>query len=274
MNVYISERGLFSNDRHDYPISHANPVNKVEAPDRVSDNRSVVREAQTSFVAENTPAYNISISSMGKAALQSMVELSKNFDSYYDQLASDYTQNAVYNADEQTQGDPITDETVNEEEGITATTQNGTDNGVGNISENTIVGVEDINTRIQEAIYEPAADDSVQSIYDNVVSDVQNDQLFEETEGNLETEIIEDPGQIDVLSEDRSESIMNEPYVLPENDEIEPGSDRLLQPTVEERVNEEQVRENSRPDNNPVIREAMAAYNYQMSFAINLAMTQ
>ncbi len=268
MNVYITERGLFSNDRHDYPISHANPVNKVEAPEKVSDNYSVVREVEQAYVAENTPAYNISISSMGKAALQSMVQLSQNFDAYYDQLATDRAEdntsedtavdnrfdNAVQQDNAaQVQENRITDETVNE--GIV-----GTNN--------------DLDTRIEQKIYEPAEDDSLQTIYDNAASDVENDELFEETESTLETEIIEEPGQIDFIEEGIQETAMEEPYQVPDNNEFEPGADKLLQPTIEEQETNEQIKEEARPDNNPVIRQAMAAYNYQMSYSINLAMTQ
>ncbi|MCR5829414.1 MAG: hypothetical protein K6F93_03580 [Lachnospiraceae bacterium] len=276
MNIYISERGLFSNDRHDYPISHANPVNKVEAPGKVSDNRSVVREAETSFVAENTPAYNISISSLGKAALQSMVELSKNFDSYYDQMAADYTNNISEDkvSAEQTQGDRITDETVNEEGADATVVQNEAVNGTTGIGQNVLTPVNDLDTRIQEEIYEPAEDDSLQTIYDNVVSDIENGDLFEETEGILENEVVEEPGSVNVLGESEIELNTEEAFEVPAYEEVEPGADRLLQPTVEEQETQEQVREDARPDNNPVIRQAMEAYNYQMSYSINLAMTQ
>ena len=64
------------------------------------------------------------------------------------------------------------------------------------------------------------------------------------------------------------------PVQLADTDEVEPGSDRLVEPTIEEQETRQQVEESERPDNNPVIRQAVAAYNYQMSFAINLAMTQ
>ncbi len=268
MNVYITERGLFSNDRHDYPISHANPVNKVEAPEKISDNYSVVREVEQAYVAENTPAYNISISSMGKAALQSMVELSRNFDAYYDQLATDRAEDntsndtAVDNGfDSAVQQDDIaqvrdgriTDETVNE--GVV---------GINN----------DLSSRIQQEIYEPAVDDSLQTIYDNAASDVENSELFEETESVPETEIVEEPGLVDFIDGDTRENAIEEPYQVPDNNEVDLGSDKLLQPTIEERETDEQIKEEARPDNNPVIRQAMAAYNYQMSYSINLAMTQ
>ncbi|MCR4722046.1 MAG: hypothetical protein K5655_10005 [Lachnospiraceae bacterium] len=280
MNVFITERGLFSNDRHDYPISHANPVNKVEAPQKVSDNYSIVREVEQAYVAENTPAYNISISSMGMAALESMAELSKDFDAYYDQLASDYLGDRTADSEntENAQQDRIADEDAsNRINGVADNVVNGTDstfaNGVNGQKSVTAVA-NDLDTIIREEVYEPAADDSVQTIYDNAVSDVKQNELFEEAESPLETEIIEEPGRIDVLDEDISRLEQREPYQIPGNDEVEPGSDKLLQPTIEEREFEQEVREEARPENNPVIRQAMAAYNYQMSFAINLAMTQ
>ncbi|MCR5431417.1 MAG: hypothetical protein K6E95_02555 [Lachnospiraceae bacterium] len=277
MNVFITERGLFSNDRHDYPISHANPVNKVEAPESVSSERSIIREVQQAYVAENTPAYNISISSMGKAALQSMLELSKDFASYYDELASDYTEtNTAEPANnEEAQGGPITDETVNEEAVADTGLQNGVETGfINNSGENAPGITNTFDTRLQEELYEPVADDSLQTIYDNVASDIENVELFEETEGTLQTELVEEPGQIEVLNEETEELPINEPVDIPRDDEVEPGFDKLLQPTIEEQENDARVREDIRPDNNPVIRQAMTAYNYQMSYAINLQMTQ
>ena len=63
------------------------------------------------------------------------------------------------------------------------------------------------------------------------------------------------------------------PVNLAPEDLVEPGADRLLEPTIEEVETQQQVQETAQPENNPVIREAMAAYNYQMSYQINLAMT-
>ncbi|MCR5521239.1 MAG: hypothetical protein K6F44_04970 [Lachnospiraceae bacterium] len=280
MNVWITERGLFSNDRHDYPISHSTPVNKIEAPERVSDNYSIVREIEQSYVAENTPAYNVSISGMGRAALQSMVELSKNFDAYYDQLATDYLDERTAEPEdtEEVRGDRVTDETVDEGNvGVANDVVNGLDTGniYGPDGQESITEVaNDLDTRIQEDIYEPAEDTSVQTIYDNVVSDIGNEQLFEETEGTLEAQLVEEPGNIDVLNEIEPENALSEPVELADVSEVEPGTDRLVEPTIEEQENQEQVREALKPDNNPIIRQAVAAYNYQMSFAVNLAMTQ
>lgn len=280
MNVWITERGLFSNDRHDYPISHSTPVNKIEAPERVSDNYSIVREIEQSYVAENTPAYNVSISGMGRAALQSMVELSKNYDAYYDQLATDYLNESTAEPEDtaDVRGDRVTDETVDEGNvGAANDVVNGLDTGniYGPDGQESITSVaNDLDTRIQEEIYEPAEDTSVQTIYDNVVSDIGNEQLFEETEGTLEAQLVEEPGNIDVLNEIEPETALSEPVELADVSEVEPGTDRLVEPTIEEQENQEQIREASRPDNNPIIRQAVAAYNYQMSFAVNLAMTQ
>ena len=263
MNVYITERGLFSNDRHDYPISHSNPVGKVEAPEKVSDNYSVVREAQTSFVAENTPAYTVNISSMGQAALQSMAVLSKSFDNYYDQMQSDYLDDrtAAPENTEQTQEDRITDETA--DEGI-----NGVNRGL-----NTYDVANEIEDRFEEQLYEPAEDDSLQTIYDNQASDIENEVLFEETEPAAnEVEIVEDLSDVEFVNEVEEQPVTTPVNLAPE-DLVEPGADRLLEPTIEEVETREQVQEATQPQNNPVIREAMAAYNFQMSYQINLAMT-
>ena len=276
MNVYITERGLFSNDRHDYPISHSNPVGKVEAPEKVSDNYSVVREAQTSFVAENSPAYTVSISSMGQAALQSMAVLSKSFDNYYDQMQSDYLDDrtAAPENTEQTQEDRITDETADEGINGVMGNRNGIDTETAvNRGLNTYDVANEIEDRFEEQLYEPAEDDSLQTIYDNQASDIENEVLFEETEPAAnEVEIVEDLSDVEFVNEVEEQPVTTPVNLAPE-DLVEPGADRLLEPTIEEVETREQVQEATQPENNPVIREAMAAYNFQMSYQINLAMT-
>ena len=276
MNVYITERGLFSNDRHDYPISHSSPVGKVEAPEKVSDNYSVVREAQTSFVAENTPAYTVSISSMGQAALQSMAVLSKSFDNYYDQMQSDYLDDrtAAPENTEQTQEDRITDETADEGINGVMGNRNGIDTETAvNRGLNTYDVANEIEDRFEEQLYEPAEDDSLQTIYDNQASDIENEVLFEETEPAAnEVEIVEDLSDVEFVNEVEEQPVTTPVNLAPE-DLVEPGADRLLEPTIEEVETREQVQEATQPQNNPVIREAMAAYNFQMSYQINLAMT-
>lgn len=276
MNVYITERGLFSNDRHDYPISHSGPVHKVEAPDKVSDNYSVVREVEQAYVAENTPAYTVNISSMGQAALQSMAVLSKGFDNYYDQMQSDYLneRTAAPENTEQTQEDRITEETGNE--GVTGVTgnRNGIDTETAvNRGLNTYDVANEIDTRFEEQLYEPAEDDSLQTIYDNAVSDIENVALFEETEpAPEEVELTRDLSDVEFVNEVEEQPATTPVNLAPE-DLVEPGADRLLEPTIEEVETQQQVQEAAQPENNPVIREAMAAYNYQMSYQINLAMT-
>ena len=276
MNVYITERGLFSNDRHDYPISHSNPVGKVEAPEKVSDNYSVVREVEQAYVAENTPAYTVSISSMGQAALQSMAVLSKSFDNYYDQMQSDYLDDrtAAPENTEQTQEDRITDETADEGINGVMGNRNGIDTETAvNRGLNTYDVANEIEDRFEEQLYEPAEDDSLQTIYDNQASDIENEVLFEETEPAAdEVEIVEDLSDVEFVNEVEEQPVTTPVNLAPE-DLVEPGADRLLEPTIEEVETREQVQEATQPENNPVIREAMAAYNFQMSYQINLAMT-
>ena len=276
MNVYITERGLFSNDRHDYPISHSGPVHKVEAPDKVSDNYSVVREVEQAYVAENTPAYTVSISSMGQAALQSMAVLSKSFDNYYDQMQSDYLDDrtAAPENTEQTQEDRITDETADEGINGVMGNRNGIDTETAvNRGLNTYDVANEIEDRFEEQLYEPAEDDSLQTIYDNQASDIENEVLFEETEPAAdEVEIVDDLSDVEFVNEVEEQPVTTPVNLAPE-DLVEPGADRLLEPTIEEVETREQVQEATQPQNNPVIREAMAAYNFQMSYQINLAMT-
>ena len=72
MVFYINDSGIFRTD-NSQSINSASQVNRIEKLKNVSaDTDSVVREAQKAYVIENTPAYNISISSAGKAAIKSL----------------------------------------------------------------------------------------------------------------------------------------------------------------------------------------------------------
>jgi len=273
MNIYISERGLFSNDAHDYPISHSAPVSSVKAVEPVSDNVSVAREAQTSFVAENTPAYNISISSMGKAALVSMNELSKGFDEYYDNLlatrneAVTSEENAANTVPEENEG--ADSYNVQEESAI----PEATDNFVNRFEPEA-----NNFTQGAGAIENEEIDTALTGIYDNetVEENVSNVYEAQVSSGEVPEEAV--PGRIEavdeVIAEPEMYGIENGIATGVSNAEFEPGADRLLEEPLEVREEQQEVQEESRVENNPVIRQALAAYNYQMAFQINMAMTQ
>ena len=72
MVIYVNDSGIFRSDNN-MSYNSAASVNRIEKLKNVTaDTQSVVRDAQKAFVAENTPAYNISISSAGRAAVQSL----------------------------------------------------------------------------------------------------------------------------------------------------------------------------------------------------------
>ena len=72
MVIYVNDSGIFRSDNN-MAYNSAASVNRIEKLKNVTaDTQSVVRDSQKAFVAENTPAYNISISSAGRAAVQSL----------------------------------------------------------------------------------------------------------------------------------------------------------------------------------------------------------
>ncbi|MCR5324225.1 MAG: hypothetical protein K6E85_13265 [Lachnospiraceae bacterium] len=72
MVIYVNDSGVFRSDNN-AQFNSASQVNRIEKLKNVnSDTGSVIRDTQKAYVAENTPAYNISISSAGRAAVQSL----------------------------------------------------------------------------------------------------------------------------------------------------------------------------------------------------------
>ncbi len=99
MNIYISDVGIYKSDMTSYPITNHASVKKIDPLDNTkSSTDSVTRQAQRAYVAENTPAYNISISSSGRAAMQSMQKMNSGFESLRD--AASKTFNLVANTEE------------------------------------------------------------------------------------------------------------------------------------------------------------------------------
>ncbi len=89
MNIYISDVGIYKTDGTSYPVSNAASVRKINPLGETnSSTDSVARQAQRAYVAENNPAYTISISSMGRAAVQSMQKLSAGFESLREAAAN------------------------------------------------------------------------------------------------------------------------------------------------------------------------------------------
>ena len=89
MNIYISDMGIYKSDSTSYPVVNNASVKKIGSLQQTeSSTDSVARQAQKAYVAENTPAYNISISSMGRAAVQSMQKLNSGFEALRDATAS------------------------------------------------------------------------------------------------------------------------------------------------------------------------------------------
>lgn len=239
MNIYITERGLFSNDAHDYPVSHQNPVSRVNSIPKVTDEVSVIRETEKNFVAENTPAYNVSISSMGKAAVMSMNSIKEGFDSYYKSLLN-----------------PLEDT-----ETATGTSSEEPSGIYGEDKEEDTKAVTDVASE----------DDSILTAYDNASID----------ETVPVAELQEEESVIGIEEVDDLESVSDETKPLGVmkdfEEELDVTSDMkaVYDDEAEDNKLVKDVQEvTSAIKDDPVMKQAIAAYNYQMAFQFNTQLTQ
>lgn len=239
MNIYITERGLFSNDAHDYPVSHQNPVSRVNSIPKVTDEVSVIRETEKNFVAENTPAYNVSISSMGKAAVMSMNSIKEGFDDYYKSLLDNTEDNGF----------------------VTDTSSKAAADIYGEDQEEDTLSVTD----------EASEDDSILTAYDNASVD----------ETVPVAELQEEESVIGIEEVDDLESVSDETKPLGVmkdfEEELDVTSDMkaVYDDEAEDNKLVKDVQEvTSAIKDDPVMKQAIAAYNYQMAFQFNTQLTQ
>lgn len=257
MNIVITERGLFSNDANNHPVSASTPVSKVSATPKVTDETSIIREAEKSFVATTTPAYNISISSMGKAAVMSMDSLKDSYKDYYDSLLTP--------ANDSNKSADVTDET------------RGTlyDRVADDSEEATTYGVQDSNRlsdMTDEAIEETyeKADSKIMTAYDNEAVDEASPLLESEEDTVLSTQDVD--GLSTVSEEAEPQGVMKN--YEDELDNITGKDNDISYKDVDNKLLKDTQETAKRVQEDPVMKQAIAAYNYQMAFEFNTQLTQ
>ncbi len=227
MVVYINDSGIFRSDNN-LTANSASQVNRIEKLRDVDRNTtSVVREAQQAYVAENTPAYNISISSQGRAAVQSLQKLGENMRSFMDTLKSaEVTTNLRGNADE-------------------AKTGTYTNRFLDN------------------------TDDTVTSIYANQQFNERPATVTEEAEDVVaaepeETTTTVNTGNLTRYSEFQLRQMVLEGAI----------TNADMNSELDSRRGGEETGLRLEPAQESAMRQAVAAYDYQMAYQINAMMTQ
>ncbi|MCR5769549.1 MAG: hypothetical protein K6G45_13860 [Lachnospiraceae bacterium] len=250
MVIYVNDSGIFRSDNN-MSYNSAASVNRIEKLKNVTaDTQSVVRDAQKAFVAENTPAYNISISSAGRAAVQSL---------------------KVFN------------------DGLSKMNENG--NGFANlITSNLRNGLDEVKTGTYTNRYLDNTDNSVTSIYDiqqanlSATSGVAGNEATEEVSVSRETPQAAPAEPSQVADEDYDANSASSSSVNPNN--LTRFSEFQLRQMVLEGtitggdLNNELAKRASdtglriEPSQEAAMKQAVAAYDYQMAYQINATMTQ
>ncbi len=237
MNIYISDVGIFKSDTTSYPVTNTASVEKVKPISGTNQSTdSVARQAQKAYVAENTPAYTISLSSMGKAAVQSM------------KLAAENMQKNVNAADDGLFKNNFV--SVSKERSTSDESNNfGTQNPTSAIS-----AVSDV--------FATAASAGTPEL----ASSTESTEAAEETEITSASSVSGNLGrytdyQLQQLLDDGS--ITRAQYNTEMSLRTSPdGTSAEPVETAQERIQD------------PVMSAAIAAYNFQMSYQINALITQ
>lgn len=262
MVIYVNDSGVFRTDNN-MAYNSAASVNRIEKLKNVTaDTESVVRDTQKAFVAENTPAYNISISSAGRAAVQSL----KVFNDGLSKL--DANSNSFANL-------------------ITSNLRNGFErNSVMNPRSNP----DEARTGIYTDRYLDNTDNSVTGIYDiqqanlKATSGVAGNEAAEEVSVSRETPQAAPTEPSQVADEDYDADAASSSSVNPNN--LTRFSEFQLRQMVLEGtitggdLNNELAKRASdtglriEPSQEAAMKQAVAAYDYQMAYQINASMTQ
>lgn len=241
MVIYINDSGVFKSDNN-YPMNNAS-VNKTSPVKEVTrDTGSVVREAQQAFVAENTPAYTVSISSMGRAAVQSI----KSFDAGMKSLNERFASQNVNNGLTPVGTSDVFKKTENDTSKISSANNiSDTDTSVATIY-STAVDINDKTADINNENTVSAAEVEPEEREESRTSSVNTNNLTRYSELQLQ-QMVND-GTI-------TRADMNDEL---EKRTGEGGSNGIKVDSSQE----------------PLIRQAVAAYNFQMSFQINAVLMQ
>lgn len=235
MVIYVSDSGIFRTDST-YPTANTAPVNKV-SPLKPTDSatESVVRDAQKAYVAETTPAYTVNISSMGKAAVKSMKT-----------LAEDMNKNQI-SADNKITTNISGLNSINDKSNSKKTEEKSA------IYETSVDYNNNISVQAQSVSEPDEAEESAEEVDVTASSSVNTNNLSRYTDYQLQQML--DDGTIT-----RSEY----------NSEIEKRSgstsDIIGTQPMDEAMKAAQQ--------DPVMKQAVAAYNFQMAYQINAAITQ
>lgn len=212
MNIVISEGSLFSNspERSMFSSHHAGnntSISKISGVKGVEDHRSdIIREAEQSYVAENTPAVNISISSMGKAAIMSLNSMNTGLKKF-EETADIYDKSQVYSANDD-KTSPYTLDLETEE-----TTEND-----------------------DKGAFEVRGADK-----------------------NTEVHSSKNTANLAMYTDQQLRNMVNDGDIT--RGEMQDELDKRVKPEETQKV-----------DVNPVMKQAIAAYNYQMAYQINAQM--
>lgn len=244
MVIYVNDSGIFRTDNN-ASYNSAATVNRIEKLKSVNaDTQSVVREAEKAYVAENTPAYNISISSAGRTAVQSL---------------------KVFN------------------EGLSKI--NSMTESKNLITSNLKNGFEETRTGAYTDRYLDNTDDSVTSIYDNQQANVRETSSFENEEASVAREAAEEPVEPSQVADRDYDADSAVKTAVNTNNLTRYSEFQLRQMVLEgsitgsdmegelsKRASDTGLR--IEPSQEAAMKQAVAAYDYQMAYQINTAMTQ
>ena len=257
MVIYVNDSGIFRTDNN-AQFNSASQVNRIEKLKNVTaDTGSVMRDAQKAYVAENTPAYNISISSAGRAAVQSL----KVFNEGLSKISA-------------------AGETSNFGNLITSNLKNGFQNTLS-----------EPRTGAYTNRYLDNTDNSVTGIYDVQQSNVRETTAF--------TNDVSTDEQVSLKAE-TPQARPAEPSQVAANDyDADSAASSTVNPNNLTRYSEFQLRQmvlegsitssdmngeldkrasstglRIEPSQEAVMKQAIAAYDYQMAYQINSVLTQ
>ena len=250
MVIYVNDSGVFRTDNN-MSYNSASQVNRIEKLKNVNaDTGSVVREAQKAYVAENTPAYNISISSAGKAAVQSLKALGEgltklNESSNFGNLITSNLRNGL---DEPRTG------------GYTNRYLDNTDNsvtGIYDIQQANVRAASSFDTNTQEAGAASVSSETPQAAPAEPSQVADNDyEAGSAASSNV------NPNNLTRYSEFQLRQMVLEGTIT--------SSD--MNGELDKRASDTGLR--IEPSQEAAMKQAVAAYDYQMAYQINSAITQ
>lgn len=238
MVIYVSDSGIFRSDSL-YNYTNTASVNKISPLKPTNESTdSVVREAQKAYVAENTPAYTISISSMGKAAVKSLKSLSEAMNNNNILADKDIKTNITG------QNDRTNTRNNNEQSDIYKT------------------GIELDNGNKPAAV----AND------DDDLFTISGSSAVESEDTSSESSSV-NTSNLARYSDFQLQQMLNDGTITRSeyNGELEKRLPADTADTLKNQATEQQARAASQ---NPVLKQAVQAYNYQMAYQINAAITQ